>query len=84
VIQIHDQQEIDMPNFGIIPVYDPETRTTTYVNTASKSFKSLLTENASRLQVLKQQCKQWQADYISIQTGKDFVPALVKLFRVRK
>ena len=84
VIQIHDQQEIDMPNFGIIPVYDPETRMTTYVNTSSKSFKLLLTENASRLQVLKQQCKKWQADYISIQTGKDFVPALVKLFRVRK
>jgi uncharacterized protein (DUF58 family) len=84
VIQFHDKQELDMPNFGIIPIFDPESRTTTYVNTASKAFKSLLTGNENRLQALKQQCKQWQADYVSIQTGKDFVPALVKLFRVRK
>jgi uncharacterized protein (DUF58 family) len=84
VIQFHDKQELDMPNFGIIPIFDPESRTTTYVNTASKAFKALLTGNENRLQALKQQCKQWQADYVSIQTGKDFVPALVKLFRVRK
>ena len=84
VIQFHDKQELDMPNFGIIPIFDPESRTTTYVNTASKAFKSLLTGNENRLQALKHQCKQWQADYVSIQTGKDFVPALVKLFRVRK
>lgn len=84
VIQVHDQSEIDMPNFGIIPVYDPESRTTSYINTSSKSFKSLLTDNTSRMQALKQMCKQWQADYVSVQTGKDFVPALVKLFRVRR
>jgi uncharacterized protein (DUF58 family) len=84
VIQLHDASEVDMPNFGIIPIFDPETRTTTYVNTASKSFKSLLSANSTRLLKLKQLCKQWQADYVSIQAGKDFVPALVKLFRVRR
>ena len=84
VIQLHDASEFDMPNFGIIPIFDPETRTTTYVNTASKSFKSLLSANSTRLLKLKQLCKQWQADYVSIQAGKDFVPALVKLFRVRR
>jgi uncharacterized protein (DUF58 family) len=84
VIQLHDKQELGLPNFGIIPIFDPERGTTTYVNTASKSFKSILSENTNRFQLLKQHCKQWQADYVSIQTGKDFVPALVKLFRVRK
>jgi uncharacterized protein (DUF58 family) len=84
VIQVHDPIEIDMPNLGIIPIFDPETRTTTYVNTSSKVFKSRLNENSSRLQALKNLCKQWQADYVPIQTDKDFVPALVKLFRVRK
>lgn len=84
VIQFHDKQEIDIPNFGIIPIFDPESRTTTYVNTASKTFKSLLVGNENRIQTLKHHCKQWQADYVSIQTRKDFVPALVKLFRVRK
>jgi uncharacterized protein (DUF58 family) len=84
VIQVHDPLEIDMPNLGIIPIFDPETRTTTYVNTSSKVFKSRLNENSSRLQALKNLCKQWQADFVPIQTDKDFVPALVKLFRVRK
>lgn len=84
VIQVHDPLEIDMPNLGIIPIFDPESRTTTYVNTSSKIFKTRLTENSSRLKDLKNLCKQWQADYVPIQTDKDFVPALVKLFRVRK
>jgi uncharacterized protein (DUF58 family) len=84
VIQLHDASEVDMPNFGIIPIFDPESNTTTYVNTASKSFKSLLNAHNSRLAKLKQHCKEWQADYVSIQSGKDFIPALVKLFRVRR
>lgn len=84
VIQVHDPLEIDMPNLGIIPIFDPESGTTTYVNTSSKLFKSRLNENSSRLKTLKNLCKQWQADYVTIQTNKDFVPALVKLFRVRK
>ncbi|NGZ43846.1 DUF58 domain-containing protein [Cytophagaceae bacterium 50C-KIRBA] len=85
VIQILDKQEIKLPSLGIIPIFDPERKRTTWVNTSSKFFKNLQKEQGSqRAEELKKLCKQWQADYISIRAGEDFVPTLVKLFTVRK
>ena len=69
---------------GIIPVYDPERKQTTWMNTSANTFRELLKANSSDYAQLKNQCKQWQADYVAIPAGEDFVPALVKLFNVRK
>jgi sialic acid synthase SpsE len=76
--------ESALPKMGIIPVYDPERKQTTWVNTSASSFREQLHDNAKEYAALKNQCKQWQADYVSIPAGEDFVPALVKLFNVRK
>ncbi len=85
VIQINDKQELKLPSMGIIPIFDPERNKTTWVNTSSKSFKQLLWEETeNKGSRLKKWCKQWSADYISIQAGEDFVPALIKLFNTRK
>ena len=85
VIQINDKQELKLPSMGIIPIFDPERNRTTWVNTSSKSFKQLLWEETeNKGSRLKKWCKQWSADYISIQAGEDFVPALIKLFNTRK
>jgi len=55
------------------------------VNTSTKSFKSLLAhEIHTNAQDLNDLCKQWQANYIQIKAGGDFVPSLIKLFRIRK
>ncbi|RXK48308.1 DUF58 domain-containing protein [Aquirufa rosea] len=85
VIQILDKQEIKLPSLGIIPIYDPERKKTTWVNTSSNFFKNLQKEQGSQqADQLKKLCKQWQADYVNIRSGEDFVPTLVKLFTVRK
>ncbi|NHC48196.1 DUF58 domain-containing protein [Cytophagaceae bacterium 50A-KIRBA] len=85
VIQIVDKQEIKLPSLGIIPIFDPERKRTTWVNTSSAFFKNLQKEQGShRAEELKKLCKQWQADYISIRAGEDFVPTLVKMFTARK
>lgn len=84
VIHLQDDLESELPKMGIVPVYDPERRQTTWVNTSASSFREQLKENINAHAVLKNQCKQWQADYVSIPAGEDFVPALVKLFNVRK
>ena len=84
VVHLQDNMESDFPKMGIIPVYDPERRQTTWVNTSASSFREQLKENIKDYAVLKNQCKQWQADYVRIPAGEDFVPALVKLFNVRK
>lgn len=84
VIHIQDRLEYAMPKMGIVPVYDPERRQTTWVNTSLRSFRDELNDNLHEASELKNRCKQWQADYVSIAAGEDFVPALVKLFKVRK
>lgn len=84
VIHIQDRLEYAMPKMGIVPVYDPERRQTTWVNTSTRTFRDELNENLLEAAELRNRCKQWQADYVSISTGEDFVPALVKLFKVRK
>lgn len=84
VIHLQDSIESQLPKMGIVPIYDPERRQTTWVNTSSNSFREQLKENVTDLTTLKNLCKQWQADYVTIRSGEDFVPALVKLFNVRK
>lgn len=84
VVHIQDKMESTLPKMGIVPIYDPESRQTTWVNTSNRVFREHLKENAAAYALLKNSCKQWQADYVTIITGEDFVPALVKLFNVRK
>lgn len=85
VLHLYDQREIKLPKLGIIPVHDTETGRTVWVNTSSASFRSRLhdtfRQNQSRLERL---CKQFNANYLAIDSQEDFVPKLVELFRVRK
>lgn len=85
VIQVQDYQETSLPKMGIIPIFDPERRKTTWINTSSKSFRNLMKQSiVNENSQLVDLCKQWRADFVSIYAGEDFVPALVKLFSLRK
>jgi uncharacterized protein (DUF58 family) len=85
VLHLYDQREVSLPKLGIIPVYDTETGRTVWVNTSSISFRKGLQEtfqqNKTRLERL---CKQYNANYLALDSQEDFVPKLVELFRVRK
>lgn len=85
VIHIYDQREVKLPSMGIVPVYDKESKRTVWLNTSSPSFKremrEVFYENKENLEKL---CKQYNANYLAIDTREDYVPRLVQLFRVRK
>jgi uncharacterized protein (DUF58 family) len=85
VLHIFDKREIKLPNLGIIPVYDKESKQTVWLNTSSRFFKREMKEvfdnNQSRLEKL---CKQHNANYLAIESGEDYVASLIQLFRVRK
>lgn len=85
VIHLYDSRETNLPGLGIIPLYDAETQSTFWVNTSSRKYKE---ENANRFQKrseeLQRLCIQNRADYISINTQEDYVPALIHLFKVRR
>jgi uncharacterized protein (DUF58 family) len=85
LVHLLDQRETQLPRLGIIPVLDPETRQTVWVNTSSVVFRRKLRESfAERQQELQQFAQQYDANYLAIDSKEDYVPQLIKLFKVRK
>ena len=84
VIHISDKRETQMPRLGIVPLLDKETQKTIWVNTSSPSFRNNLKNTfTGNQQKLDEFCKKHQANYVNIFTDEDYVPKLIKLFRVR-
>lgn len=84
VIHLSDQRELALPNLGIIPVYDKESRRTHWVNTSSgklrRELSNLFADTHTNLEKL---CRRQQINYLSVNTTEDFVPSLIRLFRIR-
>lgn len=84
VLHLIDEQERKLPQLGIIPVYDKESQQTYWINTSSKKFqrniRQRFTQNQENLQHL---CRKYRANYLPILTQDDFVPSLVRLFKIR-
>jgi uncharacterized protein (DUF58 family) len=83
-IRICDKRETNLPKLGIIPVQDKETKKTIWINTSFGGFRSNLTANyKSRQKALEDFSRKHQINFISIDTGDDYVPKLLKLFKIR-
>lgn len=84
VIHLSDQTEAKLPKLGIIPLYDNESGKTVWVNTSSRFFRKKLgksfQENQNKLQDF---CKRNQVNYLNINTREDYVPSLIRLFKLR-
>ncbi len=84
VIHISDQRETELPRLGIVPLFDRESGKTLWMNTSSASFRNQLNNNFSdKRKELEILCRKQNANYLLVDTGEDYVPKLVKLFRVR-
>ncbi len=83
-IQINDKRETEIPKLGIIPIWDKENNKKIWVNTSSAGFRKSLhktyTENKTHLSDF---CRKHQINYLSIDTEDNYVPQLIKMFRVR-
>ena len=85
VIHLYDQREVNLPRLGIVPVHDTESGRTVWVNTSSTSFRNGLSDTFRQNQVrLEQLCRQFNANYLALDSQEDFVPKLIDLFRVRR
>jgi uncharacterized protein (DUF58 family) len=84
IIHLYDGREADFPKVGIIPVEDRELGRRVWVNASSPNFSRRLAEglkaNRERLQLF---CKRAQVHMVSLETGNDYVPELIRLFKVR-
>ena len=85
VIHISDQRETDLPKLGIVPLFDKESGKILWMNTSSGAFRSGLDQTfTGKKQELEELCRKHNADYLEVNTRDDYVPKLIKLFKVRK
>lgn len=84
LLHVSDVRETQLPKLGIIPVRDLETGKTLWVNSSLGGFRNMLTEHhQQRQQDLAEFSRKHQVNYLSIRTDEDYVPRLLKLFKVR-
>jgi uncharacterized protein (DUF58 family) len=84
VLHIFDEKDLNLPKLGLIPILDKETQITRWVNTSAKKFQKELQESFEQSKSdLEGFCRQYQVNYLSVKTNEDFVPSLIKLFKIR-
>ncbi len=84
VIHISDKRETRLPKLGIIPIEDKESHRTLWINTSFGDFREkIVTRYQSRKKELEDFSRKHQVNFISLDTDEDYVPKLLKLFKVR-
>jgi uncharacterized protein (DUF58 family) len=85
LIHLLDRRETKLPRLGIVPTLNPETGQTRWVNTSSPWFRVSQKQKFNDIKSnLSEFSRQYDCNYLSLKTNEDFVPALVRLFRIRK
>ncbi len=84
IIQISDKRETHLPKLGIIPVVDKESKKTLWINTSFGDFRNKISErHAARKKELTDFSRKHQVNFVSLDTEEDYVPKLLRLFKVR-
>lgn len=84
VIQISDKRETRLPRLGIIPIIDKESRRTLWINTSFGHFrKKVIQRYEDRKNELDLFSRKHQINFVTVDTEEDYVPKLLKLFKVR-
>ena len=84
IVQISDKRETRLPKLGIIPVLDKETQRTLWVNTSFGDFREKINaHHQSRKEALEKFSRKHQINFLSLDTDEDYVPKLLRLFKVR-
>lgn len=83
-IQVYDRRVAELPNVGLIKVYDPELKVEKWIDTSSRKLRLHYAANWAKSQdVLKNRFTKSNVDSVSVRTDEDFVKALMTLFAKR-
>jgi uncharacterized protein (DUF58 family) len=83
-IHISDKRETNLPKLGIIPIVDKETKKTLWINTSFGNFRQTISGRLNtRRETLEKFSRKHQINFISLDTDEDYVPKLLRLFKVR-
>ncbi len=84
MIQVSDKRETQLPKLGIIPILDKESKKTLWVNTSFGNFRdTLVGHHFARQKALIEFSRKHQINFLSVSTDEDYVPKLLRLFKVR-
>lgn len=84
IIHLSDKRETRLPKLGIIPVIDKESKKTLWVNTSFGDFRQKISERLEeRKNTLNTFSRKHQINFLSLDTDEDYVPKLLKLFKIR-
>lgn len=83
-IHVRDRRETSLPNLGIVPVRDQESGETIWMNAAfgelGQKLSAVYRDRSEAVGIL---CRKHQINYLPLDTQEDFVPALLRLFKIR-
>lgn len=83
-IHISDEREKNLPDIGLIPVCDPETNISSWLDTSSKQVRQQYkNEFENHVSQTEKTFTEAGADLIRIQTGEDYYKILHSFFRKR-
>ncbi|PIE87070.1 MAG: DUF58 domain-containing protein [Bacteroidetes bacterium] len=83
-LRLFDQSESELPNIGIIQLFNAETGETTWVNSSSPNAKKIHADNFKQFEEkLFKEFKRAGIDYASIATEEDYIKPLIHLFKNR-
>jgi uncharacterized protein (DUF58 family) len=84
MIHVSDKRETKLPKLGIIPVLDKESNKTLWINTSFGDFRSKTIKSyQERKEELQKFSRKHEVNFLSLDTDEDYVPQLLKLFKVR-
>lgn len=84
MIKISDKRESRLPRLGIVPVEDKESHRTLWVNTSFGDFRHRIHGSLqARRTELDRFSRKHQINFIALDTDEDYVPKLLRLFKVR-
>jgi len=84
-IRVYDERETQLPEIGMVEVYDKESSGRVWVDTTSKKVRDLYRQSwTDHEKTIDGIFKRSGIDTVGIVTGQDFVKPLMKLFTLRE
>jgi uncharacterized protein (DUF58 family) len=84
-VRVYDEREKQLPEIGMVEVYDKESLGRVWVDTSSKKVRDMYSESwKDHEKTIDGIFKRSGIDTVGIVTGQDFVKPLMKLFTLRE
>ena len=84
-IRITDDREKELPDLGMVKIYDPETQQTLWVDTSSEEVRNNFADAYNQhSNYVSEVFRKYGIDNVEISTGQDYVKQLMRLFKQRE